>query len=165
MLETHSRLRYNVGMRRSSRERPRFVPRYFSAIAVAIFVLGTPSVARPALPPGVAHAQADSDKSKKEPPPTTKLRIEITDPNGKGIGQASVYVRFNQSGGVFHKDKLAEMDLKTNDDGTVKVPAIPQGKIMIQVIAKGWRTFGQWYDIEKDEETIQIKLQAPPHWY
>lgn len=155
-------------MRCGLRGRGRSVLGCFPAVAAAIVafgVFGVSSLARPAVPPSVAHAQSDSDKSKKEPPPTTKLRIEVTDPNGKGVGQASVYLRFNQSGGLFHKDKLAEMDLKTNDDGKVKAPAIPQGRIMIQVIAKGWRTYGQWYDVDKAEETIQIKLQAPPHWY
>lgn len=152
-------------MRRGLKGRGRFVLRCVPVAAAAIAVFGAPSLARPAVPPSVAHAQSDSDKSKKEPPPTTKLRIEVTDPDGKGVGQASVYVRFSQSGGLFHKDKLAELDLKTNNDGTVKVPAIPQGKIMVQVIAKGWRTYGEWYDVDKAEETIQIKLQAPPHWY
>jgi hypothetical protein len=63
------------------------------------------------------------------------------------------------------KDKLAELSFKTNEDGTVKVPAVPQGKILIQVIAKGWHTFGKWYDIDKAQDTIAIKLEAPPHWY
>ena len=47
----------------------------------------------------------------------------------------------------------------------MKVPAIPQGKIMIQVIATGWHTFGKWYDMDKEEESVAIKLEPPPHWY
>lgn len=113
----------------------------------------------------LANGNGQSDSKKDEAPPTTKIKIEVTDPNGKPVSQASVYVRFNESGGVFHKDKLAELDLKTNQDGSTKVPPIPQGKIMIQVVAKGWRTFGSWYDIESAEQTVQIKLQARPHWY
>ena len=74
-------------------------------------------------------------------------------------------MRFNQSGGFLRHDKMAELDLKTNQDGNVKVPAIPQGKIMIQVIAKGWHTYGQWHDVDKPEQLIEIKLEAPPHWY
>lgn len=112
-----------------------------------------------------AGANGQSDSKKDEPAPTTKITIHVSDPNGKPVGQASIYVRFNQTVGVFHKDKLAELDLKTNDDGSCKVPPIPQGKIMIQVIAKGWRTYGQWYDLQHAEETVPIKLQARPHWY
>ena len=69
------------------------------------------------------------------------------------------------SGGFLRQDKLAELNFKTNQDGTVKVPEIPQGKILIQVIAKGWHTYGKWYDINKDEESVPIKLEPPPHWY
>jgi hypothetical protein len=96
---------------------------------------------------------------------TTRLRIVVTNTQDKPVGNASVYVRFNQPGGFMHKDKLAELSFKTNEDGTVKVPAVPRGKILVQVIAKGWHTFGKWYDIEKDQDTIAIKLEAPPHWY
>lgn len=149
-----------------SSERWRRLARHVPFVLAAALVIGALSLARAPVVLARTHRQSDSDKSKKnEPPPKTRLRIKVTDPYGKPVGQASVYVRFNQSGGLFHKDKLAELDLKTNDDGSTKVPPIPQGKIMIQVIAKGWRTFGQWYDIETAEETIQIKLKQPPHWY
>jgi hypothetical protein len=76
-----------------------------------------------------------------------------------------VYVRFNQPGSFLHKDKLAELSFKTNEDGSVKVPAVPRGRILVQVIAKGLHTYGKWYDIEKDQDTIEIKLEAPTHWY
>jgi hypothetical protein len=96
---------------------------------------------------------------------TTRLRIVVTNTQDKPVGNASVYVRFNQPGGFLHKDKLAELSFKTNEDGSVKVPAVPRGKILIQVIAKGLHTFGKWYDIEKEQDTIAIKLEAAPHWY
>ncbi|MGA9571975.1 MAG: hypothetical protein WBS17_17990 [Candidatus Acidiferrales bacterium] len=96
---------------------------------------------------------------------TTRLKIFVTNPEDKPVGNASVYVRFNQPGGFLHKDKLAELSFKTNEDGTVKVPAVPQGKILIQVIAKGLHTFGKWYDIETDHDTIAIKLEAATRWY
>jgi hypothetical protein len=134
--------------------------RQVSLLLAALGVFAAVTFARPA-----SRSGPQNSSEKKEPPAKTRIRIKITDPSGKPVGQASVYVRFNESGGVFHKDKLAELDLKTNEDGTVRVPEIPQGKIMIQVIAKGWRTYGRWYDIDKAEDTVEIKLQAPPHWY
>jgi protocatechuate 3,4-dioxygenase beta subunit len=118
-----------------------------------------------AAPPSQPPAQSDKKEKKSSDPGTVKLRIEVTSPDGKPVGNASVYVRFNETVGLFHKNKLAEMSLKTNQDGSVKVTDLPQGKILIQVIAKGWHTFGKWYDIETDSETVQIKLEAPPHWY
>jgi Carboxypeptidase regulatory-like domain len=96
---------------------------------------------------------------------TVRLRIRVTNSEDKPVGNASVYVRFNQPGGFLHKDKLAELSFKTNEDGSVKVPGVPQGKILIQVIAKGLHTFGKWFDIEKDQDTIEIKLDPAPRWY
>jgi hypothetical protein len=115
--------------------------------------------------------QSQPDKSDKKDKKsaqlgTVKLRIEVSSAaDGKPIGNASVYVRYYESGGFLHKDKLAELNFKTNQDGSTKVPEIPQGKILIQVLAKGWHSFGKWYDIQTEEQTIQIKLDAPPHWY
>src|ERR1700722_11534134 len=108
---------------------------------------------------------ADNKQDKSSQPGTVKLQIHVTTKDNKPIPEASVYVRFNESGGFLRHDKMAELDLKTNQDGTAKVPAIPQGKLMIQVIAKGWHTFGQWYDIDQPEQLIEIKLGPPPHWY
>ena len=109
---------------------------------------------------------ADSKKdSKPSDPSTTKLRIHVTAADDKPVSNASVYVRFPVAGGLFHKDKLSELSLKTNEDGSVKVPDIPRGKILIQVVAKGWKTYGKWYEIDSDAMTIEIKLEPPAHWY
>jgi hypothetical protein len=108
---------------------------------------------------------ANKDEQKSAEPSMTKIRIIVTTGEDKPIGNASVYVRFNTSGGFLRHEKQIEMNFKTNQDGSVKVPEIPQGKILIQVIAKGWHTYGKWYDVEKDKETITIKLAPPPHWY
>jgi cytoskeletal protein RodZ len=108
----------------------------------------------------------DSKKdSKPSDPTTTKLRIHVTAADNKPVGNASVYVRFPVAGGIFHKDKLSELNLKTNEDGSVKVPDIPRGKILIQVVAKGWKTYGKWYDIDSEAMTVEVKLEPPAHWY
>jgi hypothetical protein len=111
----------------------------------------------------------DDDASAKTDKPsaqaTTRLRIQVMGSGGKPVANASVYVRYNKPGGFLHKDKLAELDLKTNGEGGVKVPPVPQGPIMIQVIAAGWHTFGKWYQIDKDEDSIDIKLEPPTRWY
>ena len=113
-------------------------------------------------PPTTTAPTAHDDKA---PDGTVKLRIVVTNPRGTPVSNASVYVRYYKDGGLMRKDQLAELDLKTGQDGLAKVPGVPQGKIQIQVIATGWHTFGEWYDIEKDEQTVSIQLQEPPHWY
>ena len=106
----------------------------------------------------------DKKDSKADEGPTTKLKIVVTG-NGKPVGNASVYVRFNASGGLLHKEKQMEVDLKTNEDGTATVRDLPRGKFLVQVVAKGWHTFGQWYEMDSDDKTVEIKLEPPPRWY
>ena len=157
---------------------PRFASRFAwctflaALLAANVFAQQTPS-AQTGSTGGASQSQpAKKDKPDKQEkpqessePPTTKIRITVTDPNDKPVPNASVYVRYNVSGGLFHKDHLSELSFKTNQEGSLKVPEVPQGKVLIQVIAKGWHTYGKWYDMDKDEESVTIKLEQPPHWY
>jgi hypothetical protein len=133
------------------------------------FLCAGPSLAQTSTPPSpdTQEQQGSNDKKndKSVEPGMTKLKIRVATDADKPIANASVYVRFYTPGGKWHQDKLAEMNFKTNQDGSVKVPEVPQGKILIQVIAPGWHTFGKWYDVDKGEESIEIKLVPPPHWY
>jgi hypothetical protein len=131
----------------------------FAAGCFSLITASPRAAASPASP------AAPSRDDKSQAAHVTKLHLRVLDDQGKPVGNASVYVRFYTESGLRHRDKLAELDLKTNQDGTVKVPPIPQGKILIQVIATGWHTFGKWYDVEQDEDSIEIQLEAPPHWY
>jgi hypothetical protein len=101
-------------------------------------------------------APAASDKRNA----TSRLRIELTggDEN-KPVADASIYLRFPAQ-------KKVELDLKTNQEGIARSPEIPQGKILIQVVAPGWKTYGEYHDITDAEQTIQIHLVKPPiRWY
>jgi hypothetical protein len=106
-----------------------------------------------------------TDDTALDDPSMTKMRLLITNNQDKPVPNASVYIRYNEPGGLFHKDHLAEMNFKTNDDGSVKIPEVPIGRVLIQVVAKGYHTYGKWYDIAKDPDLISIKLDPPPHWY
>jgi len=112
-----------------------------------------------------ASSSSSKDGQSSPDSATTKLKIVVTNANDKPVANASVYIRFNSPGGFMHHDKQIELDLKTNQDGSAKIPDVPTGKILLQVVAKGWHTYGKWYDLQSGEQTIAIKLEAPPHWY
>lgn len=133
--------------------------RAFESFTIALLLLLTLSVS--------SFAQDSSkDAATSNDGIVSKLRIDVTGADSdKPVSNASVYIRWDETGGLLHKKKQAELDFKTNLDGSVKVPEVPKGKILIQIVAEGWHTFGKYYDIEKDEETIQIKLDKPPRWY
>jgi hypothetical protein len=144
----------------------------FSTVMLAIAFLGaTISTSAQASnspqsnPPDQSNPANKSADDKPTDPGMTRLKIRVTDPSDKPVGNASVYVRYYTSGGFLHHEKLEELNFKTNQDGSVKVPEIPQGKILIQVIAKGWHTYGKWYEISQSEQSVPIKLDPPPHWY
>ncbi|MGB9606328.1 MAG: carboxypeptidase-like regulatory domain-containing protein [Bryobacteraceae bacterium] len=100
-------------------------------------------------------------------PPMTRLRVEVRNYNNKPVERASVVVRFveGRSPAKLGKKIVTQWELRTNQDGVVKVPPIPQGKILIQVIAKGYQTFGQTFDVAEEEKTIEIKLNPPQPQY
>jgi uncharacterized GH25 family protein len=98
---------------------------------------------------------------------TTKLRIEVRSLSGKPVDRASVLVRFVEGRSVVKLGKKirTSWELKTNQDGVATIPPIPQGQIMVQVIAKNYQTFGQKFDINEEEKTIEVKLKPPQSQY
>jgi hypothetical protein len=126
----------------------------FRALLALLFALLCLHVAAPAL-------AAQSDKpAVPDKHATSRVRIEVTggDAN-KPVPDASVYIRFPEK-------KKVELDLKTNLEGIARSPEIPQGKILIQIVVSGWKTYGEYHDITEPEQTIQIHLVRPTtRWY
>jgi hypothetical protein len=115
-----------------------------------------------------AHGQEKATDSNAKADSSSKdVRLTIVVTGGedkKPIDSASVYVRFVEEH-KHGKDKKIEMNLKTNQSGECHVPVIPPGKFLVQVIADGWKTYGEYYDINQAEQTINITLARPPKWY
>jgi Carboxypeptidase regulatory-like domain len=99
--------------------------------------------------------------------PMTKLTIHVVNDSDKPIDRASVIVRFVQGRAYlkFGKKIRNTYELRTNQEGEATIPEIPQGKILIQVIAHGYQTYGQTVDINETEHTIDIKLNPPQKQY
>jgi len=122
---------------------------------ILIFVLALLGQDKP------ADTNAKADSLRKD----VKLTIVVTGGEDKmPIDSASVYVRYVEEH-KHGKDKKIEMNLKTNRSGVCHVPVIPPGKFIVQVIAEGWKTYGEYYDVNQTEQTINITLVRPPKWY
>ena len=105
-------------------------------------------------------------KGKQETPaaPANKLTIEVTGGDeSRPIENASVYVKTVEEHLI--KDKKFEVNVKTNMKGVAHVPDAPTGRILIQVVADGWKTYGHWYDVTDLKQVIKIHLEKPPKWY
>lgn len=128
----------------------------FRASLVLLAMLFGPAMWAPPVTAQSDKAPAASDKRNG----TSRLRIELTGgDSNKPVADASIYLRFPEQ-------KKVEFDLKTNQEGVARSPEIRQGKVLIQVVAQGWKTYGEYHDVTESEQTIQIHLVKPPiKWY
>jgi hypothetical protein len=111
-----------------------------------------------------AGAQDSSKRGRKykAPPPTSRIEVSVfKDANGKPIENAAV---------IFHpmegeKDK-GNMELKTNEDGKTIIDVLPIGDtVRLQIIAKGFQTYGQDYKIDKPQMAIEVRMKRPGEQY
>jgi hypothetical protein len=84
------------------------------------------------------------------------------DANGKPVKNASVVLHpVNRKG----KQERGGMELKTDTEGKTGFDGIPYGPLRVQVLAPGYQTFGEDYQVNKPEMEITIKLKRPAGQY
>jgi hypothetical protein len=82
--------------------------------------------------------------------------------NGKPVRNASVVLHPIEKDG---RQSKAGIQLKTDPEGKASFPAAPFGKLRIQVLARGFQTFGEDYEIREPEQKITIELKRPKGQY
>jgi len=90
----------------------------------------------------------------------TKITVEVHNEENEPVDRAAVIVKPMKG----NKVKRA-YELRTSQQGTAPLPPLEAGTFLIQVIAKGYQTFGDKYVITEPERTIQIKLNPPERQY
>jgi len=107
---------------------------------------------------GSALGQKDKDEE-----PTSWVYFSVVkDDNGKPVRNAAIILHAVDEKG---KQQRGDMELKTDPDGKANFDGIPLGKIRVQIIASGFQTYGEDYDITKDKTEINIKLKRPHSQY
>jgi hypothetical protein len=103
---------------------------------------------------------AASQQKKEAPPDSTAVLnvVVVRESTGKPVKNAEVVVHLLDKEGRVRQEGL---ELKTHEDGKADAPGIPFGKVRVQVIARGYRTFGEDYDVNQSQMDITIKLQKP----
>jgi hypothetical protein len=108
------------------------------------------------------HAQDRRGRKYKAPPPSSTVTVTVLKAdNGKPIENASV---------IFHpiegdKDK-GGMEIHTDEDGKAMIDVIPIGDtVRLQVLARGYQTYGQDFKVDKTEMSMQVKLNRPVDQY
>jgi hypothetical protein len=114
---------------------------------------------------GISLSAQDSShrgRKYKPPPPTSKIAVTVVrDSDSKPIENAAV---------IFHTVDLegdkGNMELKTNEDGKSVIDVLPIGSVMrLQIIAKGFQTYGEDYKIDKAEMAFDIRMKRPGEQY
>jgi hypothetical protein len=120
-----------------------------SIVTAAVIVLGLGLV-------GLAGAQDDEG-------PMSDLRfVVVRDYNGKPVRNAAVVLHpVNRKG----KQSKGGLELKTDNEGRTNIDGIPYGPLRVQVLAPGFQTFGEDYQINKAEMEITVMLKRPGGQY
>lgn len=88
--------------------------------------------------------------------------VVLKDANGKPVRNASIVLHpVNKHG----NQEKGGMELKTDMDGKTQIGGIPYGKLRVQVLATGFQTFGDDFDIQQPAQELTIKLKRPQGQY
>jgi hypothetical protein len=119
------------------------------------FVLGAMLVAL--MMPAAAMGQKDKDDA-----PTSWVNfVVVKDDNGKPVRNAAVIMHPVAKG----KQQRGGMELKTDGEGKTNFDGIPYGPLRIQVLAHGFQTYGEDFEIDKPKMEFTIKLKRPQGQY
>jgi hypothetical protein len=130
----------------------------------SIFVAFALFITLAAALPLFAQQGAAAPPKSAAPAPVNRITIEITGGDANiPVENASVYLKTVEERRI--KDKKTEVNVKTNQQGIAHIPDVALGRVLIQVVAEGWKTYGHWYDITDPKQTITIHLDRPPKWY
>ncbi len=99
--------------------------------------------------------------------PQTTIKVSVTNQFDKPVENAAVILDFLGSHQVMKlgKRKPIHWEVHTNLEGIAHFPPVPQGTVQLQVVTKQYQTFGQKFDIDTEEKTIDIKLNPPQKQY
>jgi hypothetical protein len=120
---------------------------FITGVVLAVFAMA-----------GAAFGQKDSDDE-----PTSWLNfVVVKDDNGKPVRNAAVIMHpVNPKG----KQQHGGMELKTDVDGKADFDGIPYGMLRVQVLAHGFQTYGEDFDVDKPKMAFTIKLKRPQGQY
>jgi Carboxypeptidase regulatory-like domain len=107
---------------------------------------------------GTAAAQRDQAEE-----PTAVLNfVVIKEDNGKPVRSAAVIMHPVNAHG---KQSRGGLELKTDADGKTTFDGIPYGTLRVQVLASGFQTFGEDYEVNRSKLDLTIKLKRPQGQY
>jgi len=100
-------------------------------------------------------------KKKREPLAEMSF-VVVKEDNGKPVRNAAVVLHPVDEDG---KQLRNGLELKTDSDGKANFDGVPYGKLRIQVLADGFQTYGEDYDVDKPSLDVTVKMKRPAKQY
>ena len=123
------------------------------------------ALVRPVVAQNPPASSPERKSGQVKPDPQARITIEVTGGDQETpVENASVYFKYIEEHKI-KKNKTMELNVKTNREGMAHVPDAPLGRVLVQVLAEGWKTYGRWFDITDPKQTIKVHLERPPKWY
>lgn len=107
----------------------------------------------------VANLVAAQDKNNNDESARLTLQV-VAGEDKQPVVDAHVVVRFAEER-MLRRDKTTSWETKTNRKGVAVLSGIPLGAIKVQVIAKGYQTYGDEHELSQPEEELTIQLEPP----
>ena len=91
----------------------------------------------------------------------TQLTVKVLrESDGGPVADAHIIVHFTEER-LLRRDRRGTWETKTNRRGEVMLPNVPTGAAKVQVIARGYQTYGDEIQLTKPEEEVTIHLKPP----
>jgi hypothetical protein len=104
-----------------------------------------------------------SGAAQKDTEPTAALDfLIIKEDNGKPVRNAAVIMHPVSPHG---KQGRGDLELKTDSEGKTSFDGVPYGKLRVQILASGFQTFGEDYDVTQPKLSFTIRLKRPQSQY
>jgi len=99
--------------------------------------------------------------------PKTTITISVKNQFDKPVDNADVILDFLGSRDIARLGlrKPIHWELHTNQQGVAHFPPVPYGTVQVQVITKKYQTFGNKFDLDTEQKTIDVKLNPPQQQY
>lgn len=130
-----------------------------AALSAGILLGTARGVAQEAAP--MARDQQTPELPAKDTEKTTRLTVHVVDASTqKPIYNAHVVVRFEVDRKL-RRDRRVSWESKANQKGEVVLNGIPRGMVKLQIIARGYQTYGDQHELNLAEQTISVAMKTP----
>lgn len=120
------------------------LPKKIVLIATAVMLV---------VPHAISAQNAEKETEGKKENTILRIQVHGVDQESEGpVEGADVYVKSEEEGVEY------EREVSTSSKGIAKLNDVPRGKVLIQVTGEEWVTFGGRFDVDQEEQSIEIKL-------